>query len=230
MVPTSPVTLRVKFKKVGDLAYISHLDLVRTMMKILVRAHLPLYYSEGFNPKPRLAFAAPLSLGTESLCEYMDIRLCERISESEAVEALNRNMTEDMQATLAYYPETKFTSLKWMSYKITVKTAGADAALAEAVDKVLSREVIEIERKTKKGELVTVDVAPLVRSASCVFDGEHLVINATLSAAPESFLNPEKLITLLRRECGILTDPVLVNEYYSILRLAAYKEDMSEFL
>ena len=65
---TPYVTLRFKFKKLGKLQYISHLDLVRTMNKIIVRAKLPLWYSEGFNPKPKMIFAAPLSICTESVC------------------------------------------------------------------------------------------------------------------------------------------------------------------
>ena len=55
----TPINLRVKFKKVGALQYVSHLDLVRTMHKIIVRAKLPLWYTEGFNPKPKMVFAAP---------------------------------------------------------------------------------------------------------------------------------------------------------------------------
>ena len=63
-VNNTPITLRVKFFKVGKLQYISHLDLVRTMMKIIVRSKLPLWYTEGFNHKPKIFFAAPLSTGT----------------------------------------------------------------------------------------------------------------------------------------------------------------------
>ena len=91
-------TIRFKFKKVGSLQYISHLDLVRTMHKIGVRSRLPLKYTEGFNPKPKMVFAAPLSIGTESLCEFLDIKLRERIDELLALELLNKNMTEEMQA------------------------------------------------------------------------------------------------------------------------------------
>ena len=80
----SSYTIRFKFKKVGSLQYISHLDLVRTMHKIVVRSGLPLKYTEGFNPKPKMVFAAPLSIGTESLCEFLDVRLSERVDESVA--------------------------------------------------------------------------------------------------------------------------------------------------
>ncbi|MBR5448630.1 MAG: TIGR03936 family radical SAM-associated protein, partial [Clostridia bacterium] len=106
LTPNKPhITLRVKFKKVGSLQYISHLDLVRTMNKIIVRAGLPLWYTEGFNPKPKMIFAAPLSIGTESLCEFMDLRLIDDIPPEEAMARLNANMTEEMQVIEAYYTE-----------------------------------------------------------------------------------------------------------------------------
>ena len=84
-VNSTPIVLRIKFRKVGKLQYISHLDLVRTMQKVIVRAGLPLWYTEGFNPKPKMVFASPLSIGTESVTEYMDVRLTERISERDAI-------------------------------------------------------------------------------------------------------------------------------------------------
>ena len=107
LTPNNPyLTLRVKFKKVGSLKYISHLDLVRTMSKIIVRAGLPLWYTEGFNPKPKMIFAAPLSIGTDSYTEYMDLRLIDDISPEEVMHRLNANMTDEMQVTEAYYATT----------------------------------------------------------------------------------------------------------------------------
>lgn len=229
MVQESPITLRVKFRKVGKLAYVSHLDLVRTMTKIVTRAGLPLYYTEGFNPKPKMTFAAPLSIGTESLCEYMDIRLTERADTDEMLLSLNRNMTEDMQAISAYYPENKLIAIKWIDYKIRIKTNGADAPLAERVAELLNREELLCERKTKKGEVVSVDIAPLIKKAECEFKDGVIEIKATLSAAPDSFLNPERIIKLLESELKILNSENLIEEYYSIMRERAYFEDMTEF-
>ena len=58
--------LRIKFTKTGALQYISHLDLHRTFSRLLVRKNVPVWYSEGFTPHPRLVFATPLSVGAES--------------------------------------------------------------------------------------------------------------------------------------------------------------------
>ena len=229
MVQESPVTLRVKFKKLGRLAYISHLDLVRTMTKVVTRAKLPLYYTEGFNPKPKMTFAAPLSIGTESLCEYMDIRLIKRADENEVLESLNRNLTEEMAAVSAYYPESKLTSLKWIDYKILINTNSQSERLAESINEALNKSEILIERKNKRGEEVSVDIAPLIHKAQCEYKEGRIEIRATLSAAQDSFLNPERIITLLESECKILSGESLLEEHYSIMRERAYFDDMRDF-
>ncbi len=227
-VNNTPITLRVKFFKKGDLQYISHLDLVRTMMKIIVRAKLPLWYTEGFNPKPKITFAAPLSTGTESMCEFMDIRLTEKISTDEAMVRLNANMTEDMQAFEVYYPENKLTALAWLDYEITVDTKGADEALAESCVKALNSDELPILKKTKSGEAI-VDIKPLIKNASVDFVEDKLVIHAVLSAEPSAFLNPEYVIKVLRDRCGILSSQNLIEESYSIMRTNAYCADMTQF-
>lgn len=227
-VNNTPIVLRVRFFKKGSLQYISHLDLVRTMMKIIVRANLPLWYTEGFNPKPKLTFAAPLSTGTESECELMDIRLTERIDPKLAVELLNSNMTDNMQATEAYYPETKFASLAYLSYEIRIRTCGADEALASACREALGAPTLPVMKKGK-GEEREVDIKPLIKCLDCELCESELVIRCTLSAEPSSFLNPELIIKLLRDKCGILSSGNLLCESYSIMRLEAYSSDMKIF-
>ncbi len=226
----TPINLRVKFKKTGRLQYVSHLDLVRTMHKIIVRAGLPLWYTEGFNPKPKMVFAAPLSIGTESVTEFVDIRLVERMDTAEALSRLNRNMTDEMQAISAYYPTTKLTELKWMSYTILIKTNGACEELARKCEATLSEDKIEIEKRSKSGENVKVDIRPLIKSVNAVADGESIRISCILSADQSSFLNPEHIIKFLKSRTGILSDPNLTNEWYSIMRESAFCEDLTEFL
>ena len=228
MVQVNPTKLflRFKFKKVGSLQYISHLDLVRTMHKVIVRANLPLWYTEGFNPKPKMIFAAPLSIGTESGCEFMDLRMNEYIDPAEAMARINANMTDEMQIFEAYYPDTKFTDLKWMSYRITVTPADLDDNTVSAVNEMLASPSIEVQKKNSDS---TTDIKPLIRSADAVRIGESIVINATLSADPSAFLNPEYIIKALREKCGLLSSQNLMRESYEILRLNAYFGDMTEF-
>ncbi len=230
MVQVNHVTVRVKFYKRGVLQYISHLDLVRTMNKIIVRSKLPLWYTEGFNPKPKMVFAAPLSIGTESNCEFLDLRLRERVPEAEVMEALNKNLTEDMQVIDAYYPETKLTELKWFSYSMAVKCCGADEALAAECCRVLRSDNIEIEKKTKPREPRKVqNIAPLIKSAEAECRDGVIYIKALLSADQSCFLNPEYVISALRKYAGVLTSENLLEESYTIMRECAYCSDMSEF-
>ena len=224
----TPINLRVKFKKIGDLQYISHLDLVRTMQKIIVRSKLPLWYTEGFNPKPKMVFAAPLSIGTQSYTEFMDLRLNERIDPNIALAALNANLTEEMQVVDAYYPDSKLTDLKWMSYKIDIITPDVSENLCDRVIRAFDNDKIEVMKKGKKGESL-VDIKPLIRSLDAALIDGRIRINAILSADQSQFLNPEHIIKYLRTECGILTGENLVLEGYSIIREEAYFENMTIF-
>ena len=198
------------------------------MNKIIVRSRLPLWYTEGFNPKPKMTFAAPLSIGTESLCEFMDLRVTERLDPEEIVSRLNANLTDEMQVIEAYYPETKITDLGFLSYTITVHTGGITEDLANKCREALAAPKIEIMKKTKSGEAL-VDIRPLVKSATVEVDRTELVIDCVLSADPSAFLNPELLVKYLRSEVGILNDPVLTNEWYTVLRTEAYTSDMKIF-
>ena len=230
MVQVNPTKLflRFKFKKTGSLQYISHLDLVRTMHKIIVRAGLPLWYTEGFNPKPKMAFAAPLSTGTESVCEFMDLRLTEVMDGECAKNILNANMTEEMQVIEAYYPQSKLTDLKWLSYTVTVSGEGITEAIAKSCDEALGKSEIKLTKKTKSGEAL-VDIKPMIRSASAVYDNGNIRISCVLSSDSQSFLNPEYIIKYLRSEVGILSDESLLSQSYSIMRESAFFDNMEVF-
>lgn len=225
----TPVTVRIKFFKTGNLQYISHLDLVRTMNRVVTRADLPLWYTEGFNPKPKMVFAAPLSIGTESLTEFMDLRLTEWVEPALVMEALNRNLTDDMRVTEVYYPNTRLTDLKWLRYDITIDTAGADAALAETCETLLAKKQVLTEKKGKNGEYREVDIRPLIRTAKVTEEDGVLRLFCILSGDASAFLNPELVIRYLKKAAGILSGPCIVREGYRIVRMEAYREDMTPF-
>ena len=87
-----PMRIRLAFRKIGRPAYSSHLDLVRAFPRMLRRVGLPLYYSEGFRPLPKLTFGPALPVGTASLCEHVDVRL--RAAESPDLENLCERLNE----------------------------------------------------------------------------------------------------------------------------------------
>ncbi len=78
--------VRIGYRKLGRAAYASHLDLVRSFPRMLRRVGLPLYYSEGFRPLPKLTFGPALPVGTSSLCEHVDVRL--RAAEDPSIDDL----------------------------------------------------------------------------------------------------------------------------------------------
>jgi radical SAM-linked protein len=87
-----PMRIRLGFRKIGRPSYGSHLDLVRSFPRMLRRVGLPLYYSEGFRPLPKLTFGPALPVGTASLCEHVDVRL--RAAESPNLENLCERLNQ----------------------------------------------------------------------------------------------------------------------------------------
>ena len=116
--------LRVRFHKTGRAQYISHLDLGRTMRTAINRAEIPVKYSEGFNPHPKMSFALTLSVGTESVCEFMELKLTEPPQCERIVASLRANLTEDLYVEDAYVPERKPSDIAWSEYEIVFSPEG----------------------------------------------------------------------------------------------------------
>ena len=89
--------VRIKFSKSGSMIYISHLDVNRLMTRAVRRAKLPMWYTEGFNPHPYIAFALPLPLGQSSESEFMDIRVTGDMTDDEIVARLREVMPQGIE-------------------------------------------------------------------------------------------------------------------------------------
>ena len=224
-----PRTVRLKFCKVGTLQYISHLDLQRTFNRIINRAYLPVWYTKGFNPHIKLVFSTPLSVGAQSVCEYLDIRIDREMSCEEIKERLNAEMTDEFYITDAYLPDSDFSEIAWASYDISVTTSGASAELADKAKALLTTSPLMMVKKGKAGEK-EVDIVKMIHSLDACFDEStrEIKIKATVRASSTEYLNPEFLITALKEKLSILSgDPRA--EYYSIMRTVTLKEDLTEF-
>ena len=113
----APRTLRLRFCKLGNLQYISHLDLQRTFSRVLVRAGLPLWYTKGFNPHIKMVFGLPLPVGSESVCELLDIRIERDMQESEVLARLNAELTDELAVTAVYPAARKFADIAFAEYE-----------------------------------------------------------------------------------------------------------------
>lgn len=225
----NPKVVRLKFCKVGTLQYISHLDLQRTFNRILVRACIPVWYTQGFNPHIKLVFSTPLSVGSESVCEYLDIRLSREMPLDELKDRLNAEMTDEFYITEVYEPKNDFSSIVYASYDIAIHTNGASKSLARKIEEILSTSPLTMIKKGKAGEK-EIDIIPLIKEVKSKYNEENqnIELNVVLSASSTQYLNPEMLITALKEKTDILSGS-LTEEYYSILRTTLRKEDMSEF-
>ena len=226
-----PKYIRFKFRKVGELQFISHLDLQKAMAKVLVRAKAPLWYSKGFNPHAKLIFALPLSVGAQSECEYLDVRVERAIPPLELMEHINYELTEELRFVDAYYPETALEDIYWAEYDFEIKTEGADENMAREIEKLLKAEQVIILKKAKDKYkhifFKEVDIAQYVRDVSVGFDGEVIKINAKLSASinqTHPHINPENIVTMLKDKLHILSGDV-TREQYDIIRTRIYFED-----
>ena len=223
-----PRTLRVRFCKKGNLQYISHLDLQRTFSRVLVRAGLPLWYTKGFNPHIKMVFGMPLPVGCESECEYLDIRIEREMSESEVMERLNAELTDELRVQEVYPAERHFREIVFAEYDYALKLPNADAALAERINSLLQNGPLPVVKRSKSGER-EVDVKQyLHRFTVSAADGE-IRINAVLSAGEGNYLSPEALITVLRTQLGLFAGNPLEEQYRILRRRALLADGVSVF-
>ncbi len=215
--------VRLRFYKKGSLSFIAHLDLVRTVTKAITRAGIPVRYSEGFNPHPRLSFATAMSIGLESEYELLDIRLTKTVDAALLMQAFNESLTPELQAVEAYFPTTKFNDIAYASYRITIHTEGADSAMAERCERALLAKPLVVFKRSKSGDKDT-DISGGIVKLSVTFNGEALVLDTTLAADNAGFLNPEYLVGYLKTHMGVLCG-AQDKEYYTLLRTGLYNKN-----
>lgn len=217
----TPSPLRLRFSKTGSLQFISHLDLMRTMTRLLIRSGLKMWYSEGFNPRPKLVFALPLSVGAESVCELLDVRAYGEIDYDDLIRCLNESSTPELKFIEAYVPARKFKEIAFARYEITVCSQNLAKGCADAVTELFNSPII-VSKRTKSGDHDT-DIVPFVRSLSVEFDADarELHVNTVLSASPDNYLNPEYIVEAIRRATGAPSDDDFTpgGDSYSILRM-----------
>ncbi|MDG2029237.1 MAG: TIGR03936 family radical SAM-associated protein [Acidimicrobiales bacterium] len=163
--------VRIAFEKYGKIRFTSHRDVARIWERTLRRASLPVAYSEGFSPRPKLSFGLALSTGHESDAEYLDVELdSDRVDEDFDPEALVADLTErlpvGMSVTAVALIDRSTTSLQQAvtscTWQIDVVDVDADT-VAEAVARALAAENLIVTRE-RKGKEVTDDLRPLVLS------------------------------------------------------------------
>lgn len=201
-------TLRFRFSRSEELKYIAHLDVLRLFERSIKRAGLPVAYTQGFNPRPRIVFGLPMSIGLTSDCEYADIEFSADISPDGFVETINKSLPEGIHVEEAV-PRTSgdniMNQITAARYEITFETEVplASSEIDNLVHSFMSREEIVVPKKTKKG-MRPVNIRPWIYSLSAyVKDGALIVMDAFLSAGAENNLRADLLLEAFSRETGV---------------------------
>ncbi|HNO92745.1 MAG TPA: TIGR03936 family radical SAM-associated protein, partial [Anaerolineales bacterium] len=159
--------VRITFTKQGALRYIGHLDLHRVWERALRRASLPISYSQGFHPQPKISLAAALPLGFSSRAEVIDVRLNEEIPTEEIHTRLKDNLPPDIKVTDVKSVDERLPALQTLvlsaAYDVHLTEPVAGSELTRRVESLMQAESIIRERRGK-----TYDLRPLVEMLSVI--------------------------------------------------------------
>ena len=217
--------VRLRFSKTGRLKYISHLDINRAMSRALKRAQIPLWYTEGFNPHPYMSFSLPLSLGVESLCESVDLRIIGDITNDEIKNRLNNVLPQDIKIVDVYDDFRDNSEIVYYDYVYKFEFKDNEAAF-EKIKNVLSSDEIIALKKGKQGRkrvMKETNIKSFIDKYSISIRNDVIVLNIRLLAGPEKNLNPSLLFDTIIR----LID--MDFEWKSIARISLLDKDYKEF-
>lgn len=217
--------VRLRFSKTGRLKYISHLDINRAMGRAFKRAEIPLWYTEGFNPHPYMSFSLPLSLGVESLCESVDIRLIDNITNEEIKKRMNAVLPADLKIIDVYDNFRDNSEIVYSDYVYKFQFADNEKAL-EKISLLLSADEIMALKKGKQGRkkvLKETNIKPFIDKYNLSIRDDVIILNIRLLAGGEKNLNPSLLFDTIIR----LID--MDFEWKSIARISLLDKDYKEF-
>lgn len=218
--------VRLRFSKQGRLKYISHLDINRAMSRAFKRAEIPLWYTEGFNPHPYMSFSLPLSLGVESLCESVDIRIVGSITNNEIKNRMNSVLPEGLKVLDVYDDFYDNGEISYSDY--VYKFQFDDNALAlEKIKSILDGDEILALKKGKQGRkkvFKETNIKSFIDKYNISLRDDTVVLNIRLLAGTDKNLNPSLLFDTIIR----LID--MDYQWKSISRIALLKKDYSQFI
>ena len=191
---------RIVFSKTGDAVWMSHLDLMRLFQRAFKRAGLPLTHTQGFNPRPSVSIALPLSVGVESICELLDFDLeGEKIPCAEIVRKLNDVMVKGITVLECLEDCRKIRDIAYLDCVLTMEyDQGITEDKLQTIVALFRRESILLEKKSKNG-IVEQDIIPMIRSLRFdQMDAHTLSIYSRICCQNPS-LNPMQLAAAIER-------------------------------
>lgn len=199
--------IRVRFTKMNLMKFISHLDLMRLMERTLRRSNIPLAFTQGFNPHPKIAFATALAIGISSEGEYMDVEITQKISLNDFKNSMNKNLPSGIEIIKCKYINLDNPSLM---ATVEISTYIVKCKLQENYEISLIQEAIDdFQRKThiytiknikkrNKDIKKEIDIRPLINSIEVWnLSSKELVLKIRTATGSKGNLKPEVLIDKL---------------------------------
>lgn len=174
---------RVYFDKFGEMKFISHLDLLRFFNRLLKKSQIPVKYSQGFHPRPKMSFGSPISLGTEAYNELMDFELETPMSNEEVFDRLNSSNVVGFRVNKVEDVIGKASIMK--EYTIMVYEIESEEEIITKLETLLNQEEI-VEVKEKKGKVTTRNLKERIKSFRREGDMIEMEI---INTSPNSYLD-----------------------------------------
>ncbi len=194
--------MRVRYAKRGRLRFTSHRDFSRAFERALVRARIPMAYSSGFNPHPRISYAGASPTGAASEAEYLEIGLAEQVDAGQLAADLDAALPEglDVLEVVEATPGSLAERLQASRWRIALP-GGDPAQVEQAVAAFLAAASVEVERMTKKGMRTFDSRAAVLALGATPYDGGtalEVVLRHT-----EPAVRPDDVLTGLHRVGGL---------------------------
>ena len=199
------IKLRLKFSKHGPIRFLGHLDVMRYVQKAIRRAEIDIKYSEGYSPHQILSFAQPLSVGSTTDGDYMDMTVLSYDSPEAVMNALNGAMNEGIEilaiTELPEKCENAMTSVAAAEYLISFREGKAPTFdLAKTFEDFMAQREILAVKKTKNGEK-TIDIKPLIFNYEILSDNRiHVLLSAGSASNLKAALLVESLFAFANEE------------------------------
>ena len=192
---------RLLFEKTGNAVWISHLDLMRLFQRAFKRAGLPLTHTQGYNPRPSVSIALPLSVGVESKCELLEYELEgeEKPSHKEIVARLNEALTEGIRVIHSYDNCAKIKNLAFLDATVDLEyDAGIPEGAETAIRDLFSRKELPVEKKGKNGPTEQ-DIIPMIKKLEIAPADDHVLRLSVRVCCQNPSLNPMQLPAAIDR-------------------------------
>jgi radical SAM-linked protein len=190
--------MRVQYAKGHPLRFLSHLDMIRLVERTIRRAGLPIQYSEGFHPHPRIAFGPPLALGLTSRAEYMDLQFAKPLV-GDLGFRMRRALPPGFRivSTRAIFRKTDALSavIDTADYRADISRLRHISGLEEILRELLGSERLIIQRSTPK-ETRTIDVRDRLVDLGLDRSDKTLYLLMRLRTGPQGHIRPHEVLEL----------------------------------